>query len=215
MPSEEKMNIHERRKYLRIMQKPYRSADRPERGRLLDTMETATGLERKTLIRLMDSDLKRKPRQRQRGRSYGRPVDQALRVIAESHDFICAERLTPNLGEMARHLARHHELELTDEVRLQLEQIRVSTVKRRLGQFRQDEPRLPRRPPAGPNEIVRAIPMHAIAWHERQPGHFEVDLVHPGGPTSDGQYLHTLQLLDIATAWSERVAVLGRSRPAW
>ena len=53
--------------------------------------------------------------------------------------------------------------------------------------------------------------MHAIAWHERQPGHFEVDLVHHGGPTSDGQYIHTLQLLDIATAWSERVAVLGRS----
>jgi hypothetical protein len=50
-----------------------------------------------------------------------------------------------------------------------------------------------------------------IAWDQAEPGHFEVDLVHHSGPTTNGDYVHTLQLIDVATGWSERVAVLGRS----
>ncbi|MEP7358673.1 MAG: hypothetical protein ABI847_15610, partial [Anaerolineales bacterium] len=41
--------------------------------------------------------------------------------------------------------------------------------------------------------LARAIPMRPIAWDERQPGHFEVDLVHQSGPSASGEYVHTLQ----------------------
>jgi hypothetical protein len=53
--------------------------------------------------------------------------------------------------------------------------------------------------------------MTRIPWQEEEPGHFEVDLVHHCGPAASGEYLHTIQMVDVATAWSERVAVLGRS----
>jgi hypothetical protein len=53
--------------------------------------------------------------------------------------------------------------------------------------------------------------MGRIPWEETEPGHFEVDLVHHSGPSTTGDYVHTLQLIDVATGWSERVAVLGRS----
>jgi hypothetical protein len=56
--------------------------------------------------------------------------------------------------------------------------------------------------------------MRRIAWDEAEPGHFEVDLVHHSGPVTEGEYVHTLQLVDVATGWSERVAVLGRSQRA-
>lgn len=59
-------------------------------------MEEITGLNRKTLIRLSKRDLKRKPRVKQLGRSYGAEVDDALRVIAEILDHICAERQPPD-----------------------------------------------------------------------------------------------------------------------
>jgi hypothetical protein len=55
------------------------------------------------------------------------------------------------------------------------------------------------------------VPIGLIDWHEEQPGHFEVDLVHHCGPSADGCYVHTLQSIDVATGWSERVATLGRS----
>ena len=53
--------------------------------------------------------------------------------------------------------------------------------------------------------------MRRIPWQESTPGHFEVDLVHHCGVSANGQYLHTLQMIDVATGWSECVAVLGRS----
>jgi len=53
--------------------------------------------------------------------------------------------------------------------------------------------------------------MRRIPWNEPQPGHFEVDLVHHSGPTSQGEYVHTLQMVDVTTGWSELRAVLGRS----
>lgn len=72
MAQTDEMTLQERRKYLRLMQDAYQRANRTERGRLLDTMVTASEFERKTLIRLMASDLKRRPRRRERGKTYQR-----------------------------------------------------------------------------------------------------------------------------------------------
>jgi hypothetical protein len=79
------------------MKPRYIKASRSEKGRLLDEMEAVTGLDRKTVIRLMQSNLECKRRSRERGERYGPRVDDALRVIDESFDGICAERLSPNL----------------------------------------------------------------------------------------------------------------------
>ena len=71
MPIEDKMTIDERRKYLRKMQKRYVQADREERARLLDEMEAVTDMHRKSLVRLMNQGLERKPRCMERGETYG------------------------------------------------------------------------------------------------------------------------------------------------
>jgi len=84
------------------------------------------------LVRLMDSDLERKARCTERGETYGPEVDDALRVIAESPDYICAERLTPHLVWMATHLATHGEMVTSPSLLDQLSAISVSTVRRRL-----------------------------------------------------------------------------------
>ncbi len=56
--------------------------------------------------------------------------------------------------------------------------------------------------------------MGRIPWNIGEPGHFEVDLVHHSGESTAGLYGHTIQLIDVATGWSERVAVLGRGQSA-
>jgi hypothetical protein len=204
------MTIDEGYKYLRQMKKRYRKAERKERGQLLDEMEAVTGKHRKSLIRLMSSSLKRAPRQRERGRRYGNDVAAALGTIAKSLDWICAERLQPNLVWMAEHLVRHGELTISDEVRHKLDTISVSTIQRLTSGMSKDRPRLPRRGPERANKLTKEIPAGRVDWQEKQPGHFEVDLVHHCGPSASGEYIHTLQMIDVATGWSERVAVLGR-----
>ncbi len=211
MPASEEMTIDERRKYLRKMKKRYDTAGRREQGQLLDEMRVITGLHRKSLIRLLNSSLERRPRSGQRGKTYGADVEQAIAVIAESTDYLCAERLTPNLVWLATHLAAHGELVVYPQLLEQLGRISVSTVQRVLQHIPRDIPRLPQRGPERANAATRDVPMGRIPWNESQPGHFETDLVHHCGASASGEYVHTLQLLDVATGWSERRAVLGRS----
>ncbi len=79
----EQMTIDERYKYLRLMNKRYWAADKKGRSQLLTEMEEVTGYHRKSLNRLIRGRLKRKRRRRQRGRTYGPEVDDAIRVISE------------------------------------------------------------------------------------------------------------------------------------
>jgi len=211
MSTELKMTIEERYKYLRMMQGRYRQADKRERSRLLNEMETMTGCHRKSLVRHMKSDLRRQKRRKQRGRSYGIEIYAALKVIAESYDYICAERLQPNLVKMAEQLEAHGELSLTPKTREQLGEISIPTVRRIVARLQQDEPRLPQKGPERANQLARQVPIGRIEWNESEPGHFEVDMVHHCGGSSSGQFVHTLQMIDVATGWSERVATLGRS----
>jgi hypothetical protein len=211
MTAEVEMSIDERRKYLHKMKSRYRKAARQERSQLLDEMEAVTGLHRKSLTRLMNGTLERKPRSRERGKTYGTEVSNAIRVIAACLDYPCAERLTPNLTWLAKHLAAHGELEVSDPLLLLLEQISISTVERRLKRIGQDQPCLARRRPRPANGLLRDVPMGRIPWDVGEPGHFETDLVHHCGTNSSGEYVHTLQMVDVATGWTETRAILGRS----
>lgn len=210
MSDDERMSLEERYKYLRKMQQRYRKAGRDERSELLDEMEAVSGLHRKSLIRLMGQEIKRQARQQQRGKSYGPEVKAVVRVVAESLDWVCAERLQPTLVKTAEQLERHGELELSPNVRQQLGRVSISTVRRLLADVPRDRPRLPRRGPERANRLARDIPAGRIPWNEPEPGHFEVDLVHHSGPSSAGQFVHSLQMIDVTTGWSERVAMLGR-----
>lgn len=205
------MSITPRRTYLQVMLERYGIASRKAKSKLLDEAQIMTGLHRKSLIRLLNGDLKRKERRRQRGRTYGIQVQRALMIISESTDHICPERLQPNLVWLAKHLASHNELETDPELMEQLGRISISTVHRILGRIRQDQPRLPRPSPRPRNEVARRVPVQQIRWDETEPGHFEVDLVHHCGTTTGGHYVHSLQMTDVATGWSERMATLGRS----
>jgi hypothetical protein len=211
MTTEENMTINERRKYLRKMKTRYVKANRQERSYLLDEMTAVTGLHRKSLIRLMHGSLARKPRRKQRGRTYDKPVKDAIGIIAESLDYICAERLTPNLVWMADHLVSHGELMLSPTVRAKLARISISTTQRILSHSAKETLRPGRKRPRRHKGLSSEIPTKRLPWDERRPGYFEVDTVHHCGVSASGEYICSLQMVDVATGWSERHAVLGRS----
>ena len=144
MPTEDEMNVSERRTYLKRMKVRYVAAKRTERGSLLTEMQQVTGLHRKSLTRLMHvGSLERKKRVRQRARTYGLAVEQVIVRVWESRDYICAERLTPGLLKMAQHLARFEPLGLTSQVQEQLATISRATVARILRKHRSQVRRLP------------------------------------------------------------------------
>src|SRR6266849_6788568 len=215
MPTEDEMNVNERRKYLKRMKGRYMAAKRKERSQLLTEMEQVTGLHRKSLTRLMHAgSLERKKRVTPRARTYGLAVEQVIVRVWESRDYICAERLTPGLLTMAQHLARFEPLGRTCQVQEQLATISRATVARILRKHRSRMRRLPQKGAERANAATKGVPMGRIPWDIAEPGHFEVDLVYHSGESTTGLHGHTIQLIDVATGWSERVAVLGRGQRA-
>ena len=214
--AEDGMSLGERRSYLQQMLPRYQRGTKRQKQALLDEMEQVTGMHRKSLTRLLNrGDVRPKPAQRRpRGRVYGVDVEHVVGLVWESLDGICAERLTPALRRTAEHLEAFGELALTDELRQQLEHISISTVQRMLQRRPAIRPQLPRAATERANTLRAPVPAERIPWQTRSPGHFEVDLVHHSGPSAAGEYGHSLQLIDVATGWSERVMVLGRSQRA-
>ena len=58
------------------------------------------------------------------------------------------------------------------------------------------------------------IPLKIDRWQVTVPGFVEIDLVTHGGPMSEGDCLHSLNLTDILTTWVETRAVLGKTQRA-
>ena len=109
MPSDDKMSVDERRKYLKLVASRYAKAERAERPDAsgLTEMAAVTGLHRKSLLRLVHGPtLERAPKgPRFRRRRYGAAVADVVRVVWESLDYVCAERLTSVLLSTAELLA--------------------------------------------------------------------------------------------------------------
>lgn len=172
-------------------------------------------MHRKSLTRLLNGQsLERKKRSKTRRRSYGLEVERIVLRVWESLDYLCAERLTPSLLALARHLAGFGVVRLTPDLEEQLQTLSTSTVQRMLRKHRSDKRRLPRKGPERANQLTKGVPMGRIPWDSKEPGHFEVDLVQHSGPQASGEFGHTLQLIDVATGWSERVMLLGRGQQA-
>lgn len=207
------MNINERRKYLHKMWGLYRKATKQEKTRLLNEMEAVTGLHRKSILRTINGQLSRKKRRKERGKEYGVDIDDAVRLIARSLDYPCAERLQPNLVWMAHQLSTHGEMGLQPETLEKLSRVSTSTLKRILKRVGRSEPKIanqkPKRPPS--NHLRKPYPMRRIDWDIAEAGHLEVDLVHHCGESTNGEYIHGLQMVDVASGWCEIVPIFGRS----
>ena len=135
-----------------------------------------------------------------------------MRVIAASLDDVCAERLMPNRVWRAEHWVKQGESVISPEWLTQLGQISVSSVWRMTPGLERD---LPRGGPERANRVTRDVPMNWIPWNEATPGHFDVDLVHHGGATSSGDDVHTLHLMDVTPAGSERGPCWAAATWSW
>ena len=88
-----------------------------------------------------------------------------------------------------------------------------ATIDRRLRRARSRLARA-RRSTTKPGTLLKhAIPIRTYAdWDEQRPGFVEMDLVAHCGDSAAGEYLHTLNVVDIDTRWTEPVALANRGQ---
>jgi len=202
-----------------VLRQRYQVANRAQRKEILDEFLAVSGYHRKSAIRLFALRIASEPRTRS-GKKRGRPrlyqpaVVAALQLLWEAADCICSRRLQPFLPKLLTALRRHGELELQPEVEAKLCRMSSSTIDRLLYPYRQ---RYARRRGLSTTKsgtlLKEAIPVRTFAdWDDKRPGFLEGDLVAHCGESTEGFYLCTLSTVDVATGWSECVAVWGKGQ---
>jgi hypothetical protein len=211
------MTFMSRREMIRAVSARYALAGRPLKTKILDEFTATTGYGRKYAIAVL-----RKPppataprARRRRRRTYPASLIGVLVLAWRNCDCIGSRRLKPFWPEMVRQLETFGHVCLTDEQRELLARMSVSTIGRLLKPFR--EAAHPRgvsttRPGLG---LRRLIPVCTSAERiPTRPGTLEIDLVAHCGEKSAGDYLVTLNSVDLATSWSECVVPANRGQHA-
>jgi hypothetical protein len=205
-----------KRELLEAIRPRYLRASKTEKGRILDEFVTTTGYHRKYAIRLLRHGPPRRPTGRRRGqRIYTLAVIQALTEIWEVCGRICSRRLHPFLPEILQVLEQHHELVLPADTKALLLRMSRATVDRLLKPARARHPQRGLSTTKPGTLLKKAIPVRTFAdWDDARPGFLELDLVAHCGDSAGGEYIHTLDSVDISTGWSECVAVPNRGQQA-
>jgi hypothetical protein len=204
-----------RKELVAALQLRYSGATFGDRIRILDEFVALTGYHRKHAIRL----LREKPGAaakgtHERNRLYDEAVRQALTMLWEAADRVCGKRLKALIPKLVDAMERHGHLDLDPVIKAKLLEVSAATIDRMLANARlQIDGQRKRRKGVG-SAIRRSIPVRTFAdWRDPPPGFFEIDMVeHCGGSKTDGEFVHTLTLTDIASGWTECVAMRTRNQ---
>lgn len=222
-----RMTMGERRVVTKEYASRYRRASRKEKGRMLGEFVGSTGYHRVYAARLLRNFGKgmrvgpgvrteggtRGRTGRGRHRVYGQEVAGVVKRVWEIMDYICGKRLAAVLPEVVGRLVELGEIELSPKVLEQLLRVSASTIDRLLAPER-EKYTLKSRSRTKPGTLLKhEIPVRTFSqWDDARPGFLEVDLVGHDGGLLGGDYCQTLDATDVATGWSEQVAVKNKAQ---
>ncbi len=211
------MSMTSKRELLATVSPRYVTATGTDKARILAEFVAITGYHRKYALALLNHPPRSRTRvvKRPRAKTYTLAVQRALVRLWEIADRICSKRLVPGLPDLLDALERHGELTLDPPTRALLLSLSAATADRLLTPTRRAA--LPRgRTTTKPGSLLKhQIPIRTFAdWDDDRPGFLEIDLVSHGGESASGEYLHSLVLTDIATQWTECIALPNRGEQA-
>jgi hypothetical protein len=191
----------------------YRKASREEKSLILDEFCATCNYHRKHAIRLLTT-FKRftKPKPKKRGKPsiYDKPsVIEPLKRIWLAANLPCSKRLKAVLPIWMPGYAKEYGALPINVIKL-LYRVSPATIDRILKPIR-FQYRGRGRSTTKPGTLLRKqIPIKTNQWDESRPGFVETDTVAHCGDTTEGVYANTVDVVDIATSWTEQRAVWGK-----
>ena len=217
----------ERSVVIKAFAERYQSRSKRERGEVLDEVVAASGYTRSyaswllrwhgkkvwvgSRVRLV-GDVGVRHRRR-RVRTYGEEAIGVVKRIWVMADCPAGKRLVVIIRSWVPILERCGELDLRAEVRRTLLTISAATIDRVL---RPERTRLALRSRARtkPGSLLKhQVPIRTFAeWDDARPGFVEIDLVGHDGGNARGEFAYTLDVTDVASGWTEAIAVRNRAQ---
>lgn len=205
------MSRRSRWEYFRAVYARYRQVERRQKQVILDEFCANTGYHRKYAIRLLNGPVPervRPPVRRRRAPTYSPATIAVLARLWEAAGYPWSVRLKALVSLWSPWIQKHFRLSVG--VQRQLAAISARQIDRRLRQRKQRQKRrLYGRTRPG-SLLKHQIPVKTDAWDVRVPGFTEVDLVSHSGNAARGEFVHSLNVTDIHTTWTETRAVLGK-----
>jgi hypothetical protein len=210
------MSQGSKRELIAAIRPRYLKANKAGKEHILNEFIATTGYHRKSAIRVLKQGAKPKGLKKPgRQKIYQGEVVQSLEQIWEICGRISSKRLQPFLPEMVSILERHHELCLSAEIKSLLLRMSRSTIDRCLKKARFPSPQRGLSTTKPGVLLKQAIPIRTFTpWQEEHPGFLEIDLVAHCGPSTEGTYLNTLTATDLATGWTECLALANKTQVA-
>lgn len=208
-----KLSIQARKEFLGKIRESYQRASWKDKGKILDGLVAATGYSRKHAVHLLKQPTTPKNKQESlsRKRKYDSAFHHVLLTVWYAANQICSKRFVPFLPELVAALEKFGHLSLTVSMREQLLSISPATVDRLLKVERKKNKKGLSTTKSG-GLLKKQIPIRTFMdWSDVVPGFCEADLVAHCGGRVDGTFLNTLVLTDIASGWTELLALLKRS----
>ena len=191
----------------------YKKASLPEKTLILNEFCVTCGYHRKHAIRLLNN-FKRftKPRHKKRGAPsiYNKPsITEPLKRIWLAANIPCSKRMKVIIPLWMPGYAKEYGALSLDVIKA-LYKISAPTIDRILKPLRAKY-RLRGRCTTKPGTLLRKqIPIKTDQWNEFKPGFVEADTVAHCGDKIEGDYANTIDLVDIASGWTEQAASWGK-----
>lgn len=208
------MVVRSKYEYLKEIRIRYKYATKAQKKTILDEFCTICNYNRKYAIRLLNtketSKRSKKLSKRGRKRIYDDPlIVQALKDIWVTANLPCAKRLKAMLPDWLPH---YRKFILPEDVKDKLLTISPATIDRLMDTFRGKYSKQGLCTTKPGSIIKKRIPVKTKQWDETMPGFIEADTVAHCGDTTEGQFVYTINCVDIASGWTEQRAVWGKGQ---
>lgn len=193
----------------------YLKSNKKEKGKILDELCNNTGYHRKYASTILQAsyDNNRVKREGRKLRKKKYRYDTMVIVIKiwELLEYPCGARLKPSLIPIAKSLIRCAEVNISDEIMEKLEAISSKTLDRRLGKERKIRRLKRNRGTTRHGSLIKSsIPIRITNWDISELGFMEMDTVAHNGGDPAGEFIYSLDMVEIYSGWSEQRAVLGK-----
>lgn len=202
-----------KREYLRSIHERYRRARRAEKTAMLEQFCKVCGYNRKYAIWLLKCPLsqpKASRRRTKRSLTYNKAAITTLAKIWEASGYLCSQRLKAAVPQWLPWVKKH--FDISQELEKQLLAISARQMDRRLLPHKHAAKRRLYGTTRPGSLLKHMIPVKTEHWDVTLPGYLEIDLVSHSGASAAGEFVYTLDCVDIATGWVERQAVMGKGQ---
>jgi len=208
-----RMARQSKREYLRSTQERYRRARRAEKTAMLEEFCKVCGYNRKYAIWLLRRPLSEPKAARGRTKgslTYSKAAITTLAKVWQASGYLCSQRLKAAMPQWLPWVKKH--FAISPELEKQLLGISARQMDRRLFPHKRAAKRRLYGTTRTGSLLKHMIPVKTEHWDVTLPGYLEIDLVSHSGAWAAGEFLYTLDCVDIASGWVERQAVMGKGQ---